>query len=297
VAHEVVSWVLNDSRSRNAARLVLIVIAEAARRDGAGAWLSVATIQRKAQLSRRAVQSATNDLEALGELHVDEQAGPRGVNVYDVLMTPADSAPRQNLPGAESAPAQDPRPTESAPDQTSTEADTPAQDPAQSLPGAESAPAQNTTSTRAESAPKPNTSPSQKTSSSSREASPKRSRGTRIPDDFAMTPEMIDWGLEHFPHLDGAAVTAEFVDYWRGVPGAKGEKLDWIATWRNQVRREAKRTTGQRPGPGPAGRTVTQQGLDDAARIAAEMRALDQADAEAAGQPPPLFNPHPGRAL
>ena len=29
---------------------------------------------------------------------------------------------------------------------------------------------------------------------------------------------------------------AEFVDFWIGVPGARGVKLDWPATWRNRVR-------------------------------------------------------------
>ena len=29
----------------------------------------------------------------------------------------------------------------------------------------------------------------------------------------------------------------EFKDYWIAVPGAKGVKLDWLATWRNWVRR------------------------------------------------------------
>lgn len=29
----------------------------------------------------------------------------------------------------------------------------------------------------------------------------------------------------------------EFRDYWVAVPGAKGVKLDWLATWRNWVRR------------------------------------------------------------
>ena len=28
-----------------------------------------------------------------------------------------------------------------------------------------------------------------------------------------------------------------FTDYWNGVAGAKGVKLDWIATWRNWIRR------------------------------------------------------------
>ena len=33
-------------------------------------------------------------------------------------------------------------------------------------------------------------------------------------------------------------IADRFGDYWRGVSGAKGVKLDWLATWRNWVRKE-----------------------------------------------------------
>jgi len=66
-------------------------------------------------------------------------------------------------------------------------------------------------------------------------------RGTRIPDDFAITDEMRAWGRDNFPGINGEAVTAEFIDYWRGVPGQRGVRVDWIATWRNSVRRAAER--------------------------------------------------------
>lgn len=63
-------------------------------------------------------------------------------------------------------------------------------------------------------------------------------RGTRIPDDWQMTPELrafaIDLGLDPDVTREG------FVDYWRGVPGAKGRKLDWPATFRNRCRDLAK---------------------------------------------------------
>ena len=39
-----------------------------------------------------------------------------------------------------------------------------------------------------------------------------------------------------------------FTDYWNGIAGAKGVKLDWIATWRNWIRRadvRKVRTTGK----------------------------------------------------
>ena len=36
--------------------------------------------------------------------------------------------------------------------------------------------------------------------------------------------------------VDQGAALAEFRDYWRGVAGKAGVKLDWEATWRNWVR-------------------------------------------------------------
>ena len=37
--------------------------------------------------------------------------------------------------------------------------------------------------------------------------------------------------------VDPVREAAKFADYWRGVPGQKGVKRDWDATWRNWVRR------------------------------------------------------------
>lgn len=79
---------------------------------------------------------------------------------------------------------------------------------------------------------------------------PAAKRGTRVPDTFPVTDAMREWAAsEGFTNLDLDRVTAEFVDYWRGVPGAKGVKVDWIATWRNRVRRVAEwSSTGARVG-------------------------------------------------
>lgn len=65
-----------------------------------------------------------------------------------------------------------------------------------------------------------------------------KTNGTRIPDPFAVTPEMVEWARRETPGLDHKAVTARFVDYWLAVPGAKGVKLDWVAVWRNWLRKE-----------------------------------------------------------
>lgn len=82
--------------------------------------------------------------------------------------------------------------------------------------------------------------PNETRRTSARERAP-ATRGTRVPDPFEITPEMAEWARQHVPSLDYQAVTEKFVDYWRAVPGAKGVKLDWTATWRNWLRTDAER--------------------------------------------------------
>lgn len=65
-----------------------------------------------------------------------------------------------------------------------------------------------------------------------------RKRAARIPDDYAPTAELLAWaGTQGFTPGQCATLTAEFVDYWRGIGGQRGTKLDWDGTWRNWVRR------------------------------------------------------------
>lgn len=64
-------------------------------------------------------------------------------------------------------------------------------------------------------------------------------RGTRLSPDFALTDGMRTWANERgYDNATVDAITEGFVDYWVGVAGAKGVKLDWESTWRNWVRRE-----------------------------------------------------------
>lgn len=62
-------------------------------------------------------------------------------------------------------------------------------------------------------------------------------RGTRIPDDFTVTPEMVAWCRDECPAVDGRKQTDLFIDHWRAKPGKDGVKLDWVATWKNWMRR------------------------------------------------------------
>lgn len=65
-------------------------------------------------------------------------------------------------------------------------------------------------------------------------------KGSRIPDDFQVTDEMREWAKAKAPRC-GAADHEAFVDYYKAAPGAKGVKLDWVATWRNWMRKENER--------------------------------------------------------
>lgn len=72
-------------------------------------------------------------------------------------------------------------------------------------------------------------------------------RGSRIPEPFAITDRMREWANSETPDVDLTAATAEFIDYWRGVPGQKGCKLDWDGTWRNRMRDQQARVSAGKP--------------------------------------------------
>ena len=62
-----------------------------------------------------------------------------------------------------------------------------------------------------------------------------KSRGTSftletLPDDWKDAVEKLD------PDLDPEKLFEEFADYWRAVPGERGRKKDWLATFRNHIR-------------------------------------------------------------
>lgn len=63
-------------------------------------------------------------------------------------------------------------------------------------------------------------------------------KGTRFSEDAILTEEMRQFVLAETPHLNAEKVFAEFKDYWISVPGSRGVKLDWLATWRNWCRKQ-----------------------------------------------------------
>lgn len=74
-----------------------------------------------------------------------------------------------------------------------------------------------------------------------------RKRATRLPDHFPVTDDMRAWGSENAPDVDPYREHEKFCDYWRAVGGQRGTKLDWVATWRNWMRRAQESSPGRAP--------------------------------------------------
>jgi hypothetical protein len=66
-----------------------------------------------------------------------------------------------------------------------------------------------------------------------------KSAGSRLAKDWHLPEPWQQWAVEHH-QIDAKQIASEahrFRDYWVGVPGQKGRKADWEATWRNWLRR------------------------------------------------------------
>lgn len=70
-------------------------------------------------------------------------------------------------------------------------------------------------------------------------------RGSRLPEGF--NPDLAVAEALGLTLADAAVQADKFLDYWRAVPGAKGRKLDWPATWRNWCRTAADNLSRRAP--------------------------------------------------
>jgi hypothetical protein len=72
-----------------------------------------------------------------------------------------------------------------------------------------------------------------------------RKRATRLPSSFAITNDMRAWAKAETPLVDIDAKLPEFIDYWTSA--ANGTKTDWVATWRNGMRKQQEFAERDRP--------------------------------------------------
>lgn len=81
------SWVIEHSKSKGSARLVLLMIANHAHADGTNAFPSVTTLAKECLMSDRQITRIIQALEASGELQIDRSAGRRSHRYSLLLMT------------------------------------------------------------------------------------------------------------------------------------------------------------------------------------------------------------------
>jgi hypothetical protein len=102
----------------------------------------------------------------------------------------------------------------------------------------------------------------------------------RIPDDFSVTTDMVEWARQHCPDIDGRTETERFRDHWRAADGRNAVKRDWTAAWRNWMRTAQERAprprnvlampaNGNRP-------STTDQRVNQALALAARYHEEDQ---------------------
>ena len=79
-------------------------------------------------------------------------------------------------------------------------------------------------------------------------------RGSRLPADWQLPDDWGEWAVAEagrrgmaLTHRWLADEAERFRDYWLAQPGQRGVKLDWLATWRNWVRRSLDQAARARP--------------------------------------------------
>ena len=88
--------------------------------------------------------------------------------------------------------------------------------------------------------------------------------GTRLPADWKPNLADIDYCKTERPDLLPSRVASNFYDYWIAIPGAKGRKLDWSATWRGWVRKESAASAGRTAAGNQRLSTAEQNALNNA---------------------------------
>ena len=193
-------------------KLVLLALADCANDEGF-CWPSMATLARKCSKSDRTVQAAIKALCAAGHLTRNEVVG-KGCNYTvhprkDKATPEAASAPKR-LRGETTSPPKSVRATpEAASDKPSKNHHTPSEG---------------------------------KPSSGVK-------RALRLPDDFVMPEDWIDWAMHHrkWSRQDACEERDAFIDFWHAKAGKDAAKLDWAGTWRNWARNSRRQPSPAKP--------------------------------------------------
>lgn len=201
---------------KSPAKAVLLVLALRAN-ENAACWPSVATIARESGYDARTVQRAVASLVASGLLSRELRASDVGDNVSSIYRLTLAAVTVGQAGATDGHPAPAERHAQAPAGSRAPGDSPPPKDPLE--------PIKNEDPDRCER---------------------RTARGTRLAPDWAPSAALVTFAREQGV-TDVDRVTDEFRDYWRGVPGHKGVKLDWDATFRNQIRFVAGKRGAARP--------------------------------------------------
>ena len=104
-------------------------------------------------------------------------------------------------------------------------------------------------------------------------------KGTRLDPGWQPGPEYIDYAISRgFTAHEARGIGEDFRDYWAARAGSGGVKLDWLATWRTWVRREADRQDRQpRAEPVQYGGEQLNPSADDWRRASGQVKTMLEA--------------------
>jgi len=198
-----VSIVLNNSKAKGRAKLVLLGIANHTD-DNRISWPSIATLARYANASERSINRDLVELVALGELEIVPNgapiAGQYRPNLYRILIDCKDQNRGDNL-----APLNDSGVTESSSGVT-----------AQVIRG-DNCVVENHQLTIN-----------------------KNHQGEPLPADWYLTDDLVFWTREKTPRLNIDLEFDSFKLYWLNQSGRAALKKDWELTWKKWILKEAK---------------------------------------------------------
>lgn len=223
MSHDATSWARTQKTGSMSAKFILMRLADYAGTDYS-CYPSVAKLAEECEMGESTVRAATKLLAELGLIRVfyrHRAGGLRRSCRYQLLVEGPDTAEPDADDWA---------------DYRRISADANRQNPADQPPDLSG-------SVRQISADIPSSDPSLKEPPPLIPAAARR-KATRVPDDFRPDESMRAWYRENVGALlDGRVEHEKFMDYWRAMPGVRGQKLDWPATWRNWMRSAAERVS------------------------------------------------------
>ena len=224
VSWPAVGWALGQQAPSSASKFLLVMLADAASIGDWLSWPSVAYLSEATQQDRKTVLSNLRKLQLASLIAPQGKTGRTGqIVIWKLPVVALDRAPKKPKTGT-----------------LSTE---------QTVPNFPA----NSTGFPVEQYQKRDTEPVIEPVIEPEGERGKRADaavvGSRLPTDWALPDELRHYCATHRPDLSPDGVAEGFRDYWVAVPGAKGLKADWPATWRRWVREQRATTAGARRSP------------------------------------------------